>query len=173
MADKFIYLQGKTKWFRHQTPNKFHRYSHQLYLNEESLRKFKELQENKEDVQGIKNVLMKDEDGYYTTLSRPASKEIKGKVIGFAPPMVYMSDGVTPLSGLNIGNGSDITTKMEVYTYFIPGQTNKKGMACRWLSSRIDNLVPYEGLATTLPPDEARAQKGLASQPIQKEDYGF
>ena len=165
---EFVYLQGKTKWFRHSAPNKFGSWSHDLYLDPPSLEKWKELQEGSEDIQGIKNQLRKDEDGYFVTLRRPVEKQLRtGKKIGFAPPDVFMADGVTPLRDINIGDGSDVTTKLEVYTHFIPGSPNKMGRAIRWLSSKIDNLVPFENKSSEFTKEEQRAVKGLAEQPAQ------
>jgi len=164
---EFVYLQGKTKWFRHSAPNQWGNWAHDLYLDPPSLEKWKELQEGGEDIQGIKNQLRKDEDGYFVTLRRPIEKQMKtGKKMGFSPPDVYMADGVTPLRGVLVGNGSDITTKLEVYTHFIPGSTNKKARAIRWLSSKVDNLVPFEN-TKDLHEIEQRAAKGLAEQPAQ------
>jgi len=164
----FVYLQGKTKWFRHSAPNKFGNWSHDLYLDPTSLEKWKELQENSEDVQGIKNRLKRDEDGDFVTLRRPVEKQMRtGKKVGFAPPEVFMADGVTPLRGVLVGNTSDITTKLEVYQHFIPGTKDKKAKAIRWLSSKVDNLVPFENTGEDLTENEQRASKGLDKQPAQ------
>lgn len=161
MPTDFMYVSGKVKWFRHTTPNEWGKWSHQMYLNPESLEKIRELQS-----EGVKNVIKKDEDGYYIRFNRPCEKEVKGKMIGLKPPEVFMSDGVTPLKATNIGNGSDVTTKLEVYSYRVPGQGDSRAKAIRWLSSRIDNLVPFESTRDFLE-DEEKAARGLADQPPQ------
>jgi hypothetical protein len=163
----FVYLQGKTKWFRHSAPNQWGNWSHDLYIDPPSLEKWKELQTGSDDVLGIKNQLRKDEDGYFVTLRRPVEKQLRsGKKIGFAPPEVLTADGVTPLRGVMVGNGSDVTTKLEVYTHFVPGSNNKKARAIRWLSSKIDNLVPFE-INKDFNENEEKQVRGLAEQPAQ------
>ena len=164
MKTEFVYLQGKVKWFRAQQPDEYGKWKHVLYPNAESLEKIRDLQLSQDGVTGIKNVLKKDEDGYSMTFSRPASKEIRGKIVGFAPPDVFESDGKTPMRNVNVGNGSDVTTKIAVYSHGTPGGGRAK--AARWESSRIDNLVPYN------PPrdytdSEEKSARGLSDQPAQ------
>lgn len=164
-ANKHEYLQGKTAWFKYNRLNDWGKWTHVLYLNNDSLDKFKALQASDADVQGIKNVLKKDEDGYFTTFSRPGTITRRGKTEALTPPLVFESDGKTPWQGGAIGNGSDVTTKIEVYEYNVPG-ANKRGRAVRWLSTKIDQLVPYEG-ARDNTPQEAKANRGLDKQPPQ------
>jgi hypothetical protein len=120
------------------------KWKHVLYLDPESLEKVRELQ-----AQGVKNVLKKDEEGYYTTFSRPGQKVYKGIVKGLAPPEILdgslpkMADGSYPpmRPDVMVGNGSDITTVLEVYEHGTPG--GGKAKAARWLSSIVFNLVPF------------------------------
>ena len=158
---EYIYVQGKVKWFRHEKADlEFRKWSHDMYLNPESLEKIKALKER-----GLKNVIKKDDDGYYTRFSRPTDKLIRGKVIGFAPPDIFMSDGVTPMRNVNVGNGSDVTTKLEIYEHRTP--SGGKSVAARWVSSRIDNLVPFDGRKGDFTDEEALAAEGLDEQPAQ------
>lgn len=152
-ATEYVEFQGKARWFKPQAPNQWGRWSHELILTPDSLEKFRELQlstkwTNKEGkevtVNGILNKLKKDEDGYFTSFSRPVNKEIKGKLRGYEPPKVFQADGKTPLFGIMVGNGSDITTCCEMYTYNVPGGNGSRGRALRWFSTRVDNLVPFE-----------------------------
>ena len=162
----YIYLQGKSKWFKHQAPNKFGNWSHDIYLTDESLAKVKELQEAKGKTDGIKNTLKKDEDGTYVSLSRPQSKTIRGKVVGFAPPEVLGTDNL-PLHDMLVGNGSDITTKVEYYTYKKPFGDGR-GSAIRWASTRVDNLVPFK-TQRDFDPDQESLTRGLNEAPGQPE----
>ena len=139
--DRPIYLRGKTKWFRAQQPNKYGKWSHDIYLTEESLETFRELQMSENGIEGIKNDIKKDEDGFYVTLSRPTRRTYAGKDTPFNPPQVLDSKGAPYLG--TVGNGSDVTTKVEVYTYNVPMTKGVKGTAIRWDSSRIDNLVEF------------------------------
>lgn len=167
MASEFVYLQGKSKWFKHQQPNKFGSWSHDLYLDPPSIDKFKALQEARGNTEGIKNTLKHDEDGYYVSLSRPTSKTIRGKVVGFAPPEVLDRDGL-PLRDMLVGNGSDITTKLDYYTYKKPIGSSR-GSAIRWASSRVDNLVPFTSQRQEFDPDQLHQVEGLDRQPLQPE----
>jgi hypothetical protein len=160
----YVFLKGKTKWFRARTPDKYGKWAHVLYPVPESLEVIQNLQKEKDGVQGIKNVLKKDEDGYNLTIGRPTNKMIRGKVVGFEPPLVLEADGKTPLTNTLVGNGSDITTKVVVYTY--PIATGGKGKAMRWESTRVDNLIPYE-MRRDLTEDQEKMVRNLADQPPQ------
>lgn len=162
----YIYLQGKAKWFKHQMPNKFGNWSHDIYLNDESIEKVKKLQETKGKTDGIKNAIKEDDDGKYISLSRPQSKTIRGKVVGFAPPEVLGRDGL-PLHDMLVGNGSDITTKLEYYTYRKPFGDGR-GSAIRWASTRVDNLVPFT-TQRDFDPDQTKSIQGLETVPAQPE----
>lgn len=134
----YMYVKGKTKWFRHVTPNEWEKWSHVLYMDQESLEKIRELQGK-----GLKNLIKKDEDGWYTTFSRPSKLKTKrGIEVALTPPEVIDSDGRPLQPGIMVGNGSDVTTKLECYQHSTPG--GGKAVAARWMSSRIDNLIPYE-----------------------------
>ncbi len=159
MPTEYIYIQGKAKWFKHNTPNSWGKYTHVIYPNHESLEKIRELQ-----AEGIKNILRKDEDGYYISFSRPTSVLIKGKVVGIAPPLVFQADGTTPLRETMVGNGSDITTKLEVYQHSTPG--GGKAKAARWLSTKVDNLVPFHN-SRDLFGEQEKAWRGMEDQPEQ------
>jgi hypothetical protein len=157
-TSEHIYVQGKANWLRNKATNKWNKWSVQLYPNPESLEKIRELQ-----AEGIKNVIKKDEDGYFVNFTRPVTKETKaGKIITFDPPDLFDKEGV-PFDG-NVGNGSDVTLKLEVYSHPTPGGGVAK--AVRWKSAKIDNLVPFE---TERDGDESTkdALKGLKEQPEQ------
>lgn len=166
MANEFFYFQGMTKWFRPEHTNEWGKWSHVIYPNEENLEKIRDLQ-----AQGVKNVLKKDEDGYYLTIGRNSEIRRKTpsggvKIVGMAPPQIIDKDG-QPMHGVNVGNGSMVTTKVEVYQHGTPGGGKAKAM--RWVSSRIDNLVPYEPQTDQFP-EEAKSTKGLAEQPAQEKE---
>jgi hypothetical protein len=163
MPTKYDYLQGKVAWFKHHRLNDWNKWTHVMYLNPASLEKFRAWQESDTEFQGIKNTLKKDEDGYFVTLSRPCAIKRRGREEALAAPQIFESDGKTPWQEGLVGNGSDVTTKLEVYDYPIPG--NKlRGRAIRWLSSKVDHLVPYEGTRDNTP-SEVKASRGLDKQP--------
>jgi hypothetical protein len=176
MAKKYFYFKGKGKWIRPDRPDQYGKWKHMMYPDAESLELFRELQLTKDNVQGIKNVLKKDDDGYNFSISRDQQKTIQGRVVGFAPPEIYdgskkLEDGsYQPLRDVNIGNGSDIVSKVEYYTYNIPGPSGdkRKGSAIRWESSRVDNLVPFQG-RTEFTEGEAKMAKGMDTvEPTQE-----
>lgn len=157
MSSDYIYLTGKTKWVKITTPNKYDKWSMDLYPTPPSYDKIVELKSK-----GLKNHLRKDDDGYYMTFTRPTSKIIRGKIQGFQPPIVVDKEG-RPLPKVAIGNGSDVTIKVEVYEYKIPLSKNEKGIACRLESIRIDNLVPFE--KKDFDADDSKQIQGLTEQP--------
>jgi len=156
---EFVFLSGKAKWVRHQVPNQWGNWAMTLYLDASSLEKFKKLKE-----EGVKNVLKKDEDGYNVSFNRPTSKLIRGKVVGFAPPEIIGNDG-EPLRDQLVGNGSDVTIKLECYKYRSPqDREGRESKACRWLALRVDNLVPFQK-DRDFEDDQTRAVRGLEDQP--------
>lgn len=153
-----IYIQGKVSWFRPKVPNKWNKWSVQIHPNDKGLEIIRDLQ-----AQGVKNQLKKDNDGYYTSFSRPVTKETStGKILSFTPVEVFDADG-NPFDGL-VGNGSDATLKLEVYSHATPG--GGKAKAVRWVSARIDNLVPFTP-ERDLNEHEREAATGLKEQPEQ------
>lgn len=156
---EYLYFAGKCKWAKLNAPDKFQKWSIVLYPNTTSLEKIKTL--------GLKNPIKKDEDGEYVVFSRPISKVIRGKVIGFAPPSVIVKDqeGRDMLSpNEQIGNGSDVTVMVDYYSYQTPQK--ETGHAARLSKVRVDNLVPFTP-RSDLNDEEADAVAGLIAQPEQ------
>lgn len=153
-----ITLQGKTKWHSITKINDYGKWTQAFYPNAVALETLRELQ-----AEGVKNQIKKDDDGYYTYLSRPTSKEMKDKngvkkLVRFDPPRVVDKDG-QPMDNTPVGNGSDVTVLLEVYTHGTPN--GGKAKAIRWEATRIDNLVPYERDSF---PEEEQAGQALLSE---------
>lgn len=168
MATQFKFWQGKVKWCRPHVLNPWGKYTTTLYPNPEHLEEIRELQG-----EGLKNIIKKDEDGYYVTFSRPGQKTYQSadgipQTRGFSPPEVLDKDGTTPLRDVNIGNGSDATLKIEIYEHKTPG--GGKAKAARWSSIRVDNLVPFDG-KHDFDPATAKLVRGQAEQPQQEEIF--
>lgn len=165
---EWLYMQGKGKWVRVHQLNKYGKWSLDFYPNEQDLDKMKSLKEGL----AIKNDLKKDDDGYFMTFSREPSKKAKnGKILNFGPPEVL--DGKHKLAegkylpfqeGVLIGNGSDITLKLEVYTW--TSEAYGKGRAARLASVRVDNLVPFTP-DKDFNDDQKKLVAGLDEQPPQ------
>jgi hypothetical protein len=158
MASTMLYVQGKGSWIKAIQPNQWDKWSMTLHPTQESLEKLRELQGK-----GMKNTIKKDDDGWFINFSRPVSRIIKGKIQTMAPPVVMDKDN-KPLEGTKIGNGSDVTVKLEVYEHSTPG--GGKAIAARWESVRIDNLIPFNP-DTDYPDDMKEQASGLKDQPEQ------
>lgn len=155
-----VYIQGKVSWVKYVTPDPlYNKWTIQIHPNQEGIEKIRELQ-----TEGIKNQFKKDEDGYYINFSRPAERKIKGKIIGMTPPVVLNSDGV-PMDGVAIGNGSDGTLKLEIYSH--PTPSGSKAKAARWAGLKIDNLVPFNKDTDFPDPAQKEQAEGLDEQPQQ------
>lgn len=157
-------------WARTVTPNKFGKWSVMIYLTQASYDIMMELKQNKGDTEGVKNVVSKDDDGYYCVFSRPQNKMIRGKVVGFAPPLVLQADGKSPLIDTLIGNGSDVTLKLDFYTYKKP--TGGKGSAIRLESIRVDTLIPFT-MNRDFNEEEQKQVEHLDEQPAQTNTQPF
>jgi hypothetical protein len=149
-------VQGKIKFMHAVNLNKFEKWSVTFYPTPASLEYLRDLQS-----QGLKNVIKKDDDGYYVNFNRDPQKVIKGKVIAFSSPRIVDKDGQN-MDGNRIGRGSDATIRLEVYEYQTP--TGGRSKAARWDSARIDNLIPWDP-DTMLDSKEAEKVKDLASSP--------
>lgn len=153
-----IYIKGKVSWFRAKQTNQWNKYSVQIHPVHEDLEVIRGLQSR-----GLKNVIKKDDDGYFVNFTRPVTKQYKsGKVQTYAPPQVFDKDG--NLYEGQVGNGSDVTLKIEVYEH--DNQAGGKAVAARWVSARIDNLVPFETDKDAFP-ETLEALEGLKDQPAQ------
>lgn len=152
-----VYLQGKAKWARLTTPDQWGNWKMNLYLTSESKETFKGL--------GVKNILKRDEDGDYIQLRRPTQKVLNGKVIGYAPPTVVDKDGA-PAEAVAVGNGSDVTVKLDYYSYKSP--QGDPGKAIRLAGVRVDNLVPYNP-DKDYTPEQHKAAGKLNEQPKQED----
>lgn len=153
-----VYVKGKVSWVKHLTPNQWDKWSVTLHPDAASLEIIRDLQ-----AEGVKNVIKKDEDGYFVQFSRPCTIELrKGVKSGVTPPEVVDTNG-SPMDGIAIGNGSDATVKLEVYSHATP--TGGRAKAARWAALRIDNLIPFN--RDTDYPDEGRKEisEGLREQP--------
>lgn len=166
MSQSYVYVRGKVKFFKPNVPDTFQMpdgkvsrsWSHILYPDPESLEKIRELQ-----AEGMKNVLKKDEDGYYIRFRRPCDIKLRtGQMMSLGNPEILDKDNKKLPANYGVGNGSDVTTKLEVYQHATPGGGRAK--AARWASSRIEELVPFE-METDGTDDQKRLVKGLTEEP--------
>lgn len=156
----YIYIQGKVSWVKYITPDPmYNKWSVTIHPNTEGIEAIRELQ-----TQGVKNQFKKDEDGYYIQFSRPTDRKIKGKVVGMTPPVVLDKDG-NPLDGVAVGNGSDATVKLEIYSH--PTPSGGKAKAARWASMKVDNLIPFNKDTDFPDPAQREQAEGLTEQPEQ------
>jgi len=85
---------------------------------------------------GLRLQVKETEDGNVVNFRRKCVSVFKGERVTMDPIDVVDADG-NKLTG-GIGNGSDVTVKVEVYT-------SKFGMGHRLEAVRVDTLIPYEG----------------------------
>lgn len=147
MKTEYVYVQGKASWARLVKPEQWadgSQWKITLHPTTESLEVIRDLQ-----AQGLKNVIKKDDDGYFVTFRRPVSKARKnGGVIAYTQPEVIDKDGV-PMDGSVIGNGSDVVVKLEVYSHKTPTGGNAK--AARLHTVKVFDLVKYTPEKDDLP----------------------
>lgn len=158
-ATEMIDVQGKLKYVHAVGFNKYEKWSVTFYPTPASLEIIRDLQ-----AQGVKNVMKKDEDGYFIQFSREPTKLMRGKVIAFTAPKVIDKEG-QPFDGTKIGRGSDATIRLEVYQHATP--SGGKAKAARWDSIRIDELVPWDP-DKSLTAEEAENVKSLTTSPAQE-----
>lgn len=153
-TEEEVFIKGKIKWCKHLQPDfQFDaagKWSVVLYLEGVELDKARELQ-----AQGIKNTIRKDDDGWYITLSRKCSYEVRGKHVGRTPPEVFRMDGEhkIPLD-VRVGNGSDGIAKCILWS-----SPNFPGKNLRWEALRVDHLLEYEDLKKDYPELQTLAEQ--------------
>lgn len=151
---EFVILRGKAKYARTITPDQFGKWKILLYPDADSLDKVFDLQNR-----GIKNSIKKDAEGFNINISRPERKEsAKGKVTTYKPPVVKDEAG-NDLANVLIGDGSDVSVEIEVYSY--PTPTGGRGTACRLNGIKVHTLVPYPNGGSAPAGDEVKSAERL------------
>lgn len=168
MKSEYHFFKGKSLYSHLLKPDiEYRRWSQQLVLTPESADLFLKLKESTPECEGILNDLKSTEDGYTANFSRPMSKDFGGgKEELLTPPIILDANNEPWPDNVLIGNGSDITVKVELYKYNIKFKKGKKGSAIRLVSARIDNLVPYE-MKKDFTEEQLKAVEGLPEQPAQ------
>lgn len=165
MNSEDVLLKGKVSWVRMVQPNKYDKWSLTLHPDTESLNIIRDLQGD-----GVKNVVKKDDDGqYFLQISRPTTVELrKGVKQAVTPPIITHLDG-RPMEGVAIGNGTDGTVIVEVYSHPVPN-TEKRAKAMRLSGLKIENLVPFEIKEDYGNPQQSAQAVKLAAEPVQMWD---
>ncbi len=140
-------VHGKVKYIHAVNVSKYGDWNIVLIPDAASLEIIRDLQ-----AQGLRNVLKKDDDGYYIQFRRETQKLIKGSMVAFAAPRIVDRNAV-PINGNTVGWGSDVTVRLELRWVTPPNQT-KQVPACRWDSLRVNELVPYDPDKTIKDPSE-------------------
>ena len=122
-----MYMQGKSYWARvHKPDEKYNRYTLDFYPDEASWKAYKS--------SGLQLKERESEHGTYVKLVVPAARMTKkGDVI---KATVEVLDEDNQPTTENIGNGSEVTVKIEVFD-------TEKGPGHRLLAVRADKLVEY------------------------------
>jgi hypothetical protein len=131
------YCKGQLKFSHLVDTNQWGDWNVTFYPDGNALEEIRDMQAN-----GLKNILKKDENGYYITFKRAHRVERGDKTFVNTPPSVVASDGQTPVTDL-IGSGSKVTVKLETYSHGTPG--GGRAIAARLAGVQVDELVPYYG----------------------------
>lgn len=163
---EYVYLSGKCKWAHLVRPKQWSdetpAWEITLWPDQESYNKIALLKEEP----AIRNVMKKDEDGYFMKFKRVTELRKKdGRRIGLEPPFIVKSDGESPLTETLVGNGSDVTIKLEIYRHRGPAGP-RDGRAARLVGVRVDHLIPFN-TSRDLTDKEAKMQEGMVDQPPQ------
>lgn len=133
MAQKTYYFSGKAMWAKVFQPDTKYgvKYTIDVVLDPASYDLFLS--------SGSRSKIRKDEKTgeTFVKFTRDESGFRKGEEVKFGPPDVLSADGKTPFTQL-IGNGSQVTVKVEVYD-------SKHGKGTRLAAVRVDEHVPFEG----------------------------
>lgn len=161
---EIIYLTGKGKWCQRLfiPDDKFvpPAWKFDFYPDEKSLETVMAMKKPGEGYKPLMNHIKQDEDGKYLAIKRVTYIDTKKGRSPLTPPVVLKADG-SPWDGTAIGNGSDLTVKIEKRTY--PTPDKKTGIAIRLVGVRVDNLVPFE--RGDFPADMQEQVDGLPEQP--------
>lgn len=134
----YMFIKGIAKWAQTKKPDKdYNNYTIDLYVQEAEDKAIQDA--------GIQLKRRENEEGVYYKFRRDHDGMMKGEPIVWGPPKVVLATGNTLENGVaevvdfdgNVGNGSEVVLKTEVYS-------GKKGVGTRWTGLRVDKLVPYE-----------------------------
>lgn len=161
---KIIDIHGKVKYIHAVNIGKYGYWDVVLYPDEASLNIINELKS-----QGLKNHLKKDDDGYYMLFKREPQKVMRGVMVPFMAPKVVLHNPdkpsePKPFDGNKVGYGSDVTARLEVYPYGGKGGV-APGIACRWDSLKVNNLVEFNIDKSDWPEEEKENIKSLGASP--------
>lgn len=136
---EFVKIEGALSWVKVDPNNpeppfgseKAGKWSSCVHPKPEGIELIRDLQ-----AMGLKNIVKKDENGYYTKFSRPVARYNKDgvKTKDLDPPKLT---GAEPKE---IGNGSLGTLTLEVYEHATPG--GGKAKAARLYAVDITRLTP-------------------------------
>ena len=123
------YFSGPCRWAKvYQPDEKFGpKYSIEVQLNDAELKKYK--------AAGCMGNPSKDGEGYYTFRRTKTLLTKKGKLMENGPPSVFDSEG-RPFTA-TIGNGSEVTVKVETYM-------TDKGVGTKLQAVQVNKLVEYD-----------------------------
>jgi hypothetical protein len=128
MATETYYFQGIAKWAKVYRPDpEYDNYKINVYLDDASKLLFQ--------AAGTQLTPKSDDDGEYVTFRRDHAKMIKKELVTFGPPKVVDVDG--HLLTENIGNGSKVVVKVQVYE-------GKKGKGHRLEAVQVVDLIVYD-----------------------------
>jgi hypothetical protein len=133
-------FKGQLKFASLKETNQWGDWNITFYPEPTALEEIREMQSN-----GMKNILKKDDNGYYITFKRAQQVKRAGQERVNTPPVVVGPDGKTPLNNI-VGSGSKVTVKLETYTHATP--SGGRAVAARLAGVQVHELVPYGDAGT-------------------------
>lgn len=139
MNERVELISDNLSWIKTDIPEEYNgkqSWSVTAHLNPDGVNKVMELK-----AEGVKNVLKKDDKGWYVKFSRPVvQKNKEGKVTKqFNPPVVSGPDG-TIVNGM-VANGATGTVVLDVYQH--PVQGGGKAKAARLEGIKLNTWTMY------------------------------
>lgn len=128
MATQHIFLTGLCKWAKVHAPDKeYGYYGMNLYLDKAAKKVFND--------SGLRLEIKEDEDGEFIRVRRDPEK-LRDWDQEKPTVLIHEGDEYLPFTK-NIGNGSLVTAKIQVYD-------SKKGKGHRLEAVAVEELVPWE-----------------------------
>lgn len=141
-----VFVPGKIFWARGlATPDSKWgkpQYTAQLYISAETQEKLRQ--------SGCSAKFKQDENGLSFKIKRDHQATIKGNVVEFGPPRVFMTDPAgndVDVAPETVGNGSEVTAKLDIF------DTSYGTKGTRLMALRIDNYIEYVPVETGLNDD--------------------
>ncbi len=135
MATSYIFVPGKLMWAKGlaEVDPKYSTYNATLNVSNDEKAKL--------ETAGCQATFKPTEDGLFSfKIKKSSTRPTKNGTVETSPPDVFLTNpaGVDiTLDPRTVGNGSDVTAKLELY------DTSRGGKGTRLVKVRVENLIEY------------------------------